>query len=355
MTTAFEWLDDIKVESPNGAVPHDDHTTRDDESVINRVKLIDWAEAFSLDFSTVDWMPGKMFEAGQQVSLVGDGKVGKSLFSLEWAWQAASGMPFLYDFNHAPVRVLYLDRENSLRDIVTRLQAFGATPDELELFKYASFPSLRPIDSEAGALELVELVDHHRPEVVIVDTVSRFIEGKEDSSDTWLAVYRRFHAHLKARGITGLRLDHFGKDTGRGARGSSAKAQDVDHVWELSATGTDTTKDHSGVTTVTTKLKLKRAHTRTGLGDDEIHVVRTGRKGELWLPGETSHTLDSDVTGIVPANIPVIVGLLERAGAPASAGRGKLREFGMEAGLKPASNQVWAEVARAWKNRTSQT
>jgi hypothetical protein len=41
---------------------------------------------------------------------------------------------------------------------------------------------------------------------------------------------------LKQRGITSARLDHAGKDGTKGQRGSSAKGDDVDVIWQLAKT-----------------------------------------------------------------------------------------------------------------------
>ncbi|MGV9776421.1 ROK family protein, partial [Streptosporangium sp. NPDC003464] len=80
----------------------------------------------------------------EEAALVGDGKVGKSIFTLYWIWCAITGRSCLGDIRREPINVLYFDRENSLRDIVTRLTAFGATPDDLQVlherFDYRLFP-----------------------------------------------------------------------------------------------------------------------------------------------------------------------------------------------------------------------
>src|SRR5699024_6188201 len=79
-----------------------------------------------------------------------------------------------------------------------------------------------------GGGQLLDLVDQHAPDLVVIDTVSRFIDGPENDADTWLALYRNSLVALKARGVAVIRLDHTGKDEDRGARGSSAKSSDVD-------------------------------------------------------------------------------------------------------------------------------
>ncbi|MFF1292888.1 MULTISPECIES: AAA family ATPase [unclassified Streptomyces] len=262
-----------------------------------KFRRLDWAASFVKDFSEVDWLPGRFVERGQQVSLVADGKVGKSLFILNWCMALALEWRFLGHTTGEAYRVLYFDRENSERDIITRARSLGLKAEHLaalgQRFDYRQFPQFDgTLDNPAAeaARQFLAIVDETKPDVVIIDTASRFIGGKEDSSDTWLQLYQLIHEPLKARGIACIRLDHFGKDEGRGSRGSSAKSQDVDHVWEMTRKSTA----EVGSSVVTT-LAMKRTHTRTGYGDDLLSIIRVGVKNAwgLWEDGGTSHKLQT--------------------------------------------------------------
>lgn len=324
----------------------------------DRFPRINWHDAFATDFTEIDWLPGRFMERGQQAALVGDGKVGKSIFALYWIWCAITGRSCLGDIHREPINVLYFDRENSLRDIVTRLTAFGATPDDLDVlherFDYRLFPRFSGAlnTSEAAAGELLAIVAERPRDVVIFDTVSRYISGKENDSDTWLELYSRIHAPLKGQGIASVRLDHFGKDTEKGSRGSSAKTQDVDHVWELTAY--DETRGYSeSVETVTTRLKMLRTHTRTGLGDDVFHVTRRGEKerGGAWLPGRTRHELtDSSTADAHRLKIQTYVDDLLMRGVPGGMGREALKKWAREnrASL-PGKTEAISEIVAALK------
>lgn len=330
------------------------------EGIADRIPSVDWAAAYDVDFTHIDWLPGQFMERGQQVTLVGDGKVGKSLFALDWAISMASGTAFLAGDPAPPVRVLYLDRENSLRDIITRARAFGAKPADLAELVYKQFPALSGgLDSEnrRAAGEVLTLVKYHRADVVVIDTVSRFISGKENDSDTWLQLYQALHAELKAAGVACLRLDHFGKDDTRGSRGSSAKSQDVDHVWELSKSGERITPV-AGVEVITSRLKLARTHTRTGLGSDGFVIDRRGERriAGMWVDGQTSHTL-SDV-GLVAAirdEIDVIVDELiaRHVPEPARIGRETLKKWMADQAMTGRSNGTMTAVVRRLHERAA--
>ncbi len=274
------------------------------EAMVERFEAINWDALWEEDFSEIDFLPGKFMERGQQVALVGQGKAGKSLFALDWAWRCAAGRSFLADAGRESLRVLYLDKENSRRDIALRLKSLGASKQQIKTtFIYMMFPAFSSsfdevADRNRASRELIALVEFYRADIVIIDTVSRFISGKENDADTWLQLYQGIHERLKRRKIACLRLDHFGKDETSGSRGSSAKSQDVDHVWELRQTSVPklTQLDVGVQSTVT--LELKRTHTRTGLGEDIFRIQRVSVKGldGAWLANHSEHRLDGGDT-----------------------------------------------------------
>lgn len=324
----------------------------------DRFPEIDWDSAFAEDFSRMDWLPGRFMERGQQITVVGDGKVGKSLFILDWVFRAVTGGAFIGDERREPIKVLYFDRENSLRDIITRARAFGATPDDFRgRLSYRQFPRFSGSldESPRAAGELLDIVDKVTPDVVILDTASRYIAGKENESDTWLQLYQKIHAPMKARMVGSVRLDHFGKDSDRGSRGSSAKTQDVDHVWEMKRV--DERKQILGdVERIATTIQLRRTHTRTGLGEDEFTVVRRGERvrGGMWLDGRTGHELvDSTVVEAVRGEVDRIVDELVAASVPPGLGRDKLKSWMTLKGLPTFRAVLMADVVRELKVRQS--
>lgn len=319
---------------------------------------IDWDVAFGMDFSHMDWLPGRFMERGQQVTLVGDGKVGKSLFILDWVYRCVAGRAFIGDKPREPAKVLYFDRENSLRDIITRACAFGAGPDDFRgRLSYRQFPRFSGAldQSERAARELLGMVDQVQPDVVVLDTASRFIAGKENDSDTWLQLYQLIHEPLKAKGVACIRLDHFGKDSDRGSRGSSAKTQDVDHVWEMRRVD-ERKQVAGGVERIATTIRLTRPYTRSGLGEDEFVVVRRGerRVGGMWVQGRTGHELaETGVLEVVRGEVDRIVDDLLAASVPSNLGRDKLRSWMTLKGLPTFRASLMSDVVRELKERQS--
>jgi hypothetical protein len=309
--------------------------------VTSRSSVLDWDAFFATDFTTTTFLPGKIMAEGQQIAVVGDGKAGKSLFCQDWAWRMSTGQPFLGDHARDPIRTLYLDAENGQDEIQRRFVSLGAGPGRMGELQYASFPPIPPLDTPAGGLALMAMVHETKAQVVFIDTVSRFIDGEENDADTWLALYRCTLMLLKRAGVASVRLDHFGKDKDRGSRGSSAKTQDVDHVWELTAQGDG-------------GLSLRRTHTRTGVGQDVFGVRRMFQKrGDDYVPGATRHVLAGDEYGqpVVPGGVEDIVQRLDRAGVPSDWGRERLAAKGVELGIK-AAKAKWEEVVRVRKSRS---
>lgn len=340
------------------------------EQAEQRMPRVDFSELFAEDFTQVDWLPGRFLERGQQMALVGEGKAGKSLLVLEWVWRAIRGERFLGDTRREPLRVQYWDRENSRADLFHRLRSLGATEADLglltERLDYRQFPAFagQLDESAAAAVEFMGAVEQFKPDLVVIDTISRFIAGKENDSDTFLAFYRRVHVPLKAAGTACVRLDHFGKDSERGSRGSSAKTQDVDTVWEL-AVSSEPEKIHdrgAEVETIVTQLRMHRTHTRSGLGDDTFRVVRraqqeltaNGVRG-MWLPGRTSHALLDSGGGNAHSNeVEGYVDSLIGAGLDEPLGRDKMRAWASERGVKlPGKATSLADIASALRARLS--
>jgi hypothetical protein len=194
---------------------------------------IDWHELFAATPVETEWLCEPIIARGENVAIYSPAKAGKSLLTLEIVAALAAGRPVLGNPARPPLRILYVDMENSRRDLFKRLRALGYGPDDLSNLTYLSFAALPTLDSAPGGRDLLAVVEACRAELVVIDTVSRVIAGKENDADTFHAVYRCSLIPLKQRGISVLRLDHSGKDAEKGQRGSSGKNTDVDAIWQL--------------------------------------------------------------------------------------------------------------------------
>lgn len=135
-----------------------------------------------------------------------------------------------------PIRILYFDYENDpIFDIGASMKAMRLdTPDAYDgRLTFLSYPEIGYFDTPAGAADMERALDLFAPDLVVIDTLSRVVEGEENSNDTWLKFYRSVGLVLKRRGQAYVRIDHLGKNTDKGARGGSAKSGDIDLIWTL--------------------------------------------------------------------------------------------------------------------------
>lgn len=303
-------LDEMNGRQPPAAA--DDHATGG-----GQYTSVDWHKAWENQMDEVDWLIEPVLETGTVNVLFAKVSTGKSLLALEWSLRCV----------RAGYTVVYVDEENSVRNVVERLKAMGAGPGELDRLMFYSFAGLPALDTSAGGTDLLAIVEAAGANLVILDTTTRMVQGKENDSDTFFQLYRCSLQPLKARGITVLRLDHPGKDETRGQRGSSAKDGDCDTIWRL----TETTQG--------LKYRLHREKNRLNRAPDAGTLEITRSYSPLrhsWpLPGQNGARTE----------IQRFCGQLDRLQVPPSAGRDRCRTALNEAGIA-ISNDLLSEVVK---------
>jgi hypothetical protein len=212
---------EVPVPASNGAGPEGEEPSR----------FIEWPAFWTKDRAASDWLVEDILARGRGHSIFAGHKVGKSLLML-WLSVTLAQRP--------DVLVVYLDYEMGEDDLYERLADMGCGPDsDLSRLRYALLPSLAPLDTSEGGRELAALVGREMAAhpgchpVVVIDTIGRAVQGEENPADTIREFYRCTGMELRRLGVTWARLDHAGKDPAKGARGSSAKGDDVDVVWQL--------------------------------------------------------------------------------------------------------------------------
>lgn len=250
--------------------------------------LIDWGIFWNKDRRAEDWLCEPILPRGRAVATYSPAKTGKSLVALGVAARLATGQRAFDQPAGEPVHVVYLDLEMTEDDLAERLEDMGYGPDsDLSHLHYYLLPTLPALDTPEGGEALLAIALFHKAALIIIDTTSRVLGGKENDSDTLRAYHLFTGLRLKAAGFTVWRLDHAGKDLARGQRGTSAKADDVDLVWELTAR-------EDG-------LRLRATHRRQSWIPETVDFVllddplRHERAAESWPAGtkEMAATLDA--------------------------------------------------------------
>ena len=222
--------------------------------------LINWKDFWTQEHTTEDWICKPLIARGRQTAIFAGAKTGKSWLTLNAVAALATGKPILGQQAQPPVHCLYLDYEMIESDLYERLEQFGYTEDDdLSHFHYAIIPSLPPLNTTEGASALMHLINLVKAEVVVIDTTGRAIDGEENSADSYREFARTTGLALKRAGVACVRTDHAGKNAKLGQRGSSAKNDDVDIVFQL-------IKTDDG-------LRLKRTHTRISWVPETIDLI----------------------------------------------------------------------------------
>jgi AAA domain len=302
---------------------------RSDTPAHLRYPVLDWHRLFDGAPDDVEWLVPDLIARGQSYSLVSPAKAGKSLLMLDVAAAIATGRSALGNPPQAPTRVLYADLENSRDDIAERLREMGYRAADLGNLLYLSFPTLPPLDSMAGGADIIDVAAHHDVALVVLDTLARVVAGEENSADTYRNLYRHTLAPLKAARRAVVRLDNRGKSPNAGARGSSAKNDDVDVVWQLTQT-----PGPEGEAYVSLKCERQRGSAHP----DQIHLVRdsTPQLRHVARPATLSPPEQKRVGECIEA--------MKRLGLPPDTGRPRALKVLRESGFKVRNDTVMAAV-----------
>jgi hypothetical protein len=248
---------------------------------------VDWEALYSRQV-VAEWLVDDVWPVGRQLHIFAARKTGKSLIMLHMAACLAAGRDPFTGRPTTPLVVVYLDYEMSEDDLLERVEQMGFQPADLGNLRYYLWPALAPLDTPEGGRALLDIVRRDGAGAVVLDTVSRVVEGEENSNDTFRALYRNTGLHLKAEGVALARLDHEGHESGR-SRGASAKADDVDVVWQLKATddGLAFVKKAARMAWIPERVDLVRT-------DDPLGFRRVTNS---WPAGTSEKALELDEVG----------------------------------------------------------
>jgi hypothetical protein len=322
----------IKTLAPPSRNGHEGGAGGDDEAEAEGgLAYVDWAALRSAEDIEHAWLVEGFWPAGRAMALWAPAKTGKSELALVVAANLALGIDAFSGAAIEPVDVLYLDYEMTEDDLRERLDDLGLLDADLHRLHYALVPALPALDLDLGGLAIEAEVVRTGSRAVVFDTFGRAVAGKEDEADTVRAFYRYTGARLKRMGVAYLRTDHAGKDVAKGQRGSSAKRDDVDIVWQAQRSRAGTTLSCAGASRlgwVGPSLDLDRIET------DEATIVYRRRH-------------DTEVL-IIDAHVAAKMTDLDAAGIPLDWGRRRtikaLADKGIEAGR-------WATLSAAIKAR----
>jgi len=296
----------------------------------------------------VQWLLPGVLAHDSYVSLSAAPGTGKSVLARGIAVDASLGRSHTdNDETFDPAHVIYLDAENGQDWWRDGLDAMNA-PLDLPNLSVVCYPDLGGLDTPRGARELLALIDELATELggcdlIVFDTVSRFIAGGENDADTWSQFYRNAIQPLRERKSTVLRLDHLGKNADLGPRGSSHKLSDVDADFRL-------TVPTPGSDDLTLTLgKRRRPHfaqtLRLRRSDSPLRHQQRNSVASM-----TVQKPDGLIAPIDP-QVAALVADLNRLGIDAKLGRTAAQAaYTSAGGTLPAGSDRWAAVVKVRKS-----
>lgn len=298
----------------------------------------------------ISWLLPDVLAHDSYVSLSAAPGTGKSLITRAIAVEASLGRS-AFDPAHEidPARVIYFDAENGQDWWRCGLDSMGA-PLDLPNLAVLCYPDIGGLDTPKGAKEFHGLIqstaDGHLGGVVdliVLDTVSRFIDGGENDADTWSQFYRLAIQPLRDQLVAVLRLDHLGKDADKGPRGSSHKLSDVDADFRMTAA-------RAGSDDLTLTLgKRRRQHFSETLN---IRRLDGPLRHELFtVAGQFIMQTSTGETVITDPEVKALVDDLARLNVDIKLGREKAKDaYKAAKGNINARDTVWSNAIKVRKN-----
>ncbi|MCG3181206.1 MAG: hypothetical protein BIFFINMI_03581 [Phycisphaerae bacterium] len=185
------------------------------------------------------WLIGSHAHQGAYLVIYGPYSTGKSFWAIDAGLSLATGTPFLGRFTTArPTPVVYVASEAHI-GLSKRIRAWIQThetpvPDTFLLVAH-SFHFATDLTAPDTLAEMIKNKwGDMRPGLVVVDTLNRNFGGDENSAEDMTA-FTDAMARLQSilSGCTVAVVHHTGKDTGKGARGSSALLCAADFAIEM--------------------------------------------------------------------------------------------------------------------------
>lgn len=204
----------------------------------NGARSIRFVAASQLPVNPIDWLVADYLEQNTLAVLYGGPGKGKSFFAIDLACCVATGTPF----HGQAVRqgaVFYIAGEGH-QGLARRLRAWSMH-HRLNVDDMPLYVSCGPVDmlNPLHATEVEEILHElseqsgHAPSLIVIDTLSRNFSGDENSAADIGRFVRRADLLRNPWQATTVIVHHSGKDSERGARGSSVLKGAVDAEYEL--------------------------------------------------------------------------------------------------------------------------
>lgn len=190
----------------------------------SQLKIVNWDSFFEAEYDHAEWEVEPIMLTGRMTNFHAPAGEGKSEMALYFVARSVV---------EKGRRILWLDREMNEGDVQERLEAMGFRGKDLSGLLYSFYPIMPPLDTPEGGEILAREAAVHRADGIVLDSLSKFLEGDENDNETHTRMWNNTTLRLREQGTALTVIDHTGKDTEREARGGAAKKDNSDLYMRL--------------------------------------------------------------------------------------------------------------------------
>lgn len=204
------------------------------------INLVNGEELLQKNLPEPEWVVDEIICKPGITILGGDTATFKSYVALHLSCTAVTANQFLSSIRTRKMKVLYIDEEMGERTIKTRLRQFKEglkTNSSFTDLHIASFNNFK-LDNAEQIKKLVALIERTRPDLIIIDSMVRFLTGDENSAKDVKATFDSMKMLMHDYGVSFLILHHTrksGSDKKHDLRGSGDFSAYADNVFMISS------------------------------------------------------------------------------------------------------------------------
>ena len=203
------------------------------EEKTQKLKMYDWGEYLNLDIPEPKFIVERLFKTKSINFISGPKGNGKTEWILGLTDIISKTGDFLNYKVNEPIPVIYIDGEMDEYDLIDRRVAYtqkiAPRPYYFNIIHYAQQvdQTIPDIKFELGQKLILECINEVKEKtgktpVLVLDNLRSLSNYKENDSDDWrpIGVWLK---NLRALDVVSIVIDHHGKNTDGGPRGSSSK------------------------------------------------------------------------------------------------------------------------------------
>jgi len=252
------------------------------------------------------WELEDLFLSGAYGILIGDPGVGKTQMSIQLGLSYARHEPFLKFYNSSGGirKVMFISMEmnpNSVANFISKIEVSNVEQD-LYSFHFPETSLDLDRDRGTGRTWLLAKVEEHKPDLIIIDSLSRAIAGSL-SDDNDIRSFNSFMSFLRNKYGVSVLVIHHNRKKGQGYGYAKNNSPELDDVY-----GSRFITAEADLVMAMTSDALHTLKNRASTWSPPVHFERNGVqfdfKGEINGPQVESETVKPPVEDPGPGSGP---------------------------------------------------